>query len=401
MIALMDMNAFFASIEQLDRPEWRQRPVAVTNGRTGTCIITSSYEARAFGVKTGMRLREARALVPQLIQAPSRPYRYAQISSSIMSALENITSEIEIFSVDEAFLDLSSSQRLYNNTPEEMGKRIKQCVFEASGLDCSVGISGDKTTAKWAAKLQKPDGLTIVEPARAKQTLAPVPVTELCGIGSGIGRFLAQYGIKQCGDMKKVPISVLGDRFGNLGRRIWLMAQGLDPEPLHKEIKAPQSIGHGKVIPPNTQNKQIIHTYLLHMSEKVAARLRRHDLQAQMFSISINTGRGWINRKMKTIYPTADGEPIMALADFFLNAYWDGSGVHQVHVGAMDPQPKNRQGDLFPSDHRKKEKLLSAVDDINHRFGEFALCKARPWLIVQTCLTSSHPPGNQTGTETR
>ena len=380
MIALVDMNAFFASIEQLDRPEWRGKPVCVTNGRTGTCIITASYEARACGIKTGMRLREARGLAPSLIQAPSRPYRYGQVSSSIMSALETITPEIEIFSVDEAFLDLTSCQEVYDCSVEEIGRRIKACVFEASGLLSSVGISGDKTTAKWAAKKQKPDGLTIVEPAEARSRLENVSVTELCGVGSGIGRYLAQYGVYQCGDMKKVPISVLGKRFGNLGKRIWLMAQGMDPDPLHKEVKAPQTIGHGKVIPPNTLDKEVLRTYLLHMCEKVAARLRRHEFQAQLFTLGVNTRRGWLSRKMKTVHPTADGDLIMALADFFLNVYWDGgdpgAGAHQVHVGALDPQPKNSQGELFISDDEKKEKLLATIDAVNHRYGEFALCKA-------------------------
>ena len=376
MIALMDMNAFFASIEQLDRPDWRNRPVCVTNGRTGTCIITASYEARALGIKTGMRLQEARTLAPDLIQAPSRPERYGQVSSSIMSALESITPELEIFSVDEAFLDITSCQQVYDCTVEELGHKIKACVFNASGLLCSVGISGDKTTAKWAAKQQKPDGLTIVTPETSRERLAPVSVTKLCGIGSGIGRFLAQYGVHQCGDMKNIPISVLAKRFGNLGRRIWLMAQGMDPDPIHKEIKAPQSIGHGKVIPPNTTDKQVLHTYLLHMAEKVAARLRRYELQAQTFAIGVNTRRGWIHKKQQTLHPTADGDHIMELVHFFLDVYWDGQGVHQVHIGATDPRTKESQGELFGEDHARKDTLLATLDAVNHRFGEFSLCKA-------------------------
>ncbi|MRI32285.1 DNA polymerase IV [Endozoicomonas sp. OPT23] len=380
MIALVDMNAFFASIEQLDRPEWRGRGVCVTNGRTGTCIITASYEARARGIKTGMRLREARGLMPDLIQAPSRPYRYGQMSASIMAALELITPDIEIFSVDEAFLDLTECQEFYNCSPEAIGEKIKQCVYEASGLKCSVGISGDKTTAKWAAKLQKPDGLTVVAPEAAGARLKSVAVTELCGIGSGIGRYLAQYGIYQCGDMTRIPISVLASRFGNLGRRIWLMAQGLDPDPIHKEIKPPQTIGHGKVIPPNTQDKNVLRVYLMHMSEKVAARLRRYDYQSRQFGIGVHTRRGWISKKLQTEQPTSDGDQIMALVDFFLNVYWDsnssGPGVNQVHIGALELLPKYGQGELFSGDDMKREKLLATIDAVNHKYGEFALCKA-------------------------
>jgi len=226
MIALVDMNAFFASVEQLDHPGWRGRPVAITNGKIGTGIITCSYEARAYGIRTGMRLAEAREICPQLIQSPARPYRYADISRAIMHALEAITPDLEVFSIDEAFLDLSHCQRLYHYDPWHIGKKIKQVVFDNSGLLCSVGVSGDRSTAKWAAKQQKPNGLTVIKPELAGDALADIAVTELAGINKGIGRFLAQYGVFLCADMKKIPISVLAQRFGNPGRRIWLMAQG-------------------------------------------------------------------------------------------------------------------------------------------------------------------------------
>ncbi|MBN4080676.1 DNA polymerase IV, partial [Beggiatoa alba] len=133
VIILVDMNAFFASVEQYDRPEWRSRPVAVTNGEIGTCIITSSYEARAYGIKTGMRLKAARKLCPDLIQCPARPERYAEVSSNIMSALQGITPDIEVFSVDEAFLDVTQCQQLLGS-PEEMALLTKRTVFEASGI---------------------------------------------------------------------------------------------------------------------------------------------------------------------------------------------------------------------------------------------------------------------------
>ena len=223
-IVLMDMNCFFAAIEQLDCPEWRGRPIAVTNGEQGTCIITSSYEARAFGVKTGMRLPEARRLCPDIIQAPARPQRYAAVSSAIMRALQEFSPDLEVFSVDEAFLDITQCQRLLGS-PAHIAQRVKDTVMAVSGLRCSVGVSGDKCTAKYAAKLHKPDGLVVIPPWEAKERLRNVPVTELSGIKDGIGGFLAQRGVYVCGDMQKIPITVLAQRFGDIGRRIWLMCQ--------------------------------------------------------------------------------------------------------------------------------------------------------------------------------
>lgn len=378
MIALVDMNCFFAAVEQLDNPAWQQRPVAVTNGRTGTTIITSSYEARAYGVKTGMRLKQARMLCPQLIQAPSRPYRYAEISSSIMDAMVNITPDVEVYSVDEAFLDLTYCQHLYQG-PQDIGQRIKQQVaLASSGLTCSVGISGDKTTAKFAAKRHKPDGLMVIAPEDAEHVLANEPVTELSGINKGIAGFLRKYGIITCGDMKRLPIGILAKRYGNVGRRIWLMAQGKDPDPIHIDVKPPKTIGHGKVMPPETKDRQIILTYFQHMAEKVAARLRKYQYQAKYYFIGLKTRQGWLATQAVTSCYTDDGKLIYLLCQQFIDSQWCGQGGWQVQVTALAPQ-QGMQQDLFATviDDIRRHEVNQAMDSINQRYGEFTLAPAR------------------------
>ncbi|RME33528.1 MAG: DNA polymerase IV [Gammaproteobacteria bacterium] len=375
-IVLVDMNAFFASIEQQDFPELAGRPVAVTNGLTGTCCITCSYEARAFGVHTGMRLPEARRLCPDLIQRPARPQRYAEVSTAIMTALqERISPDIEVFSVDEAFLDVTRCQRLLGN-PVAIARRAKEVVWEASGLPCSMGVSGDKTTAKYAAKLHKPDGLTVIPPWEAEAALREVPVTELCGIAEGIGAFLARHGVRVCGDMKRLPIGVLARRFGNPGRRIWYMCQGRDPEPLQLTVPAPKSMGHGKVMPPDTRDREVIETYLLHMCEKLAARLRRHALKAQRFFIGLRLREGWLCDRLAAPFPTDDSHPIRALCRVLL-ARWRGEGVFQVQVTALDPRPADGQLDLFGREQPRLDALNAVMDRINGRYGEFTLAPAR------------------------
>jgi DNA polymerase IV len=374
-IILMDMNAFFASIEQADHPEWQGRAIGITNGKTGSCIITCSYEARMRGIKTGMRLKEAKKRCPDFIQVAARPERYAAVSSRIMRALEDITPDIEIFSVDEAFLDVTAVQPLLG-TPAEIGQLVKRKVLEASGLCCSIGVSGDKTTAKYAAKLNKPDGLTVIPPWQARETLKNVPVTELCGIAGGIGAFLAQRGVHVCGDMEHMPVSVLAQRFGNLGRRIWLMCQGLDPDGLHQDVPQPKSIGHGKVMPPNTRDVQILETYLMHMAEKVAARLRRHQLQAQTFFIGLRSKDSWLADKMRCETPTDDARHIMKLARQLLHEQWRGEGVFQVQITALDPKQTGNQVDMFSHYSLQTEKLLRVRDAINQRYGEFTLAPA-------------------------
>ena len=372
----VDMNAFFASVEQRDFPELRGRPIAVTNGERGSCIITSSYEARAFGVKTGMRLPEARKRCPNIIQRPARPQVYAAVSTRIMLALQDISPDIEVFSVDEAFLDVTHCQRLHG-TPARMASMLKQKIFAVSGLHSSAGVAGDKTTAKFAAKLQKPDGLTIIPPWEARQRLANEPVTALCGIADGIGNFLAQYGASRCGEVGKLPISILARRFGNLGRRIWLMCQGEDPDRVHTDVPAPKSMGHGKVVPPNTRDSEVLLTYFRHMSEKLASRLRRHDMQAQHFYIGLKTRDGWLALKLHLAHPDNDASAIFRLCRYLLINHWQQQGVFQIQVTALDPRPCDQQLTLFSPSHGEHQQRNAIMDAINARFGEFTLAPAR------------------------
>jgi DNA polymerase-4 len=380
-IILVDMNAFFASIEQQDNPRWRGRPVAVTNGTQGSCIITCSYEARAFGIKTGMRLREARRLCADLIQAPSRPARYAAVSTKIMQALAQVTPDQEIFSVDECFLDVSRCRTLYE-TPQQAAEKAKACVHEASGLLCSVGLSGDKTTAKYAAKQQKPNGFTVIPPHTAADVLSCVPVDELCGIGPGIARFLAQHGVHCCGDMSRLPISILARRFGNLGRRLWYMCQGCDPDPVHQSVADPKSIGHGKVLPPGCADKAVILSFMYRMSLKVAARLRDHQLSAKKFFIGFKSvDWGWLGGHFYLPTADQDGHAIFQLVQQCYAQYQQHHGVvRQVQVTALRPEPMHAQGDLFASYDAQQQQLNQVMDDINQRFGNASL---QPLSILQ------------------
>ena len=372
----IDMNAFFASVEQRDFPELRGQPVAITNGEIGTCIITCSYEARAFGIHTGMHLRQARKLCRGLIQRPARPGVYAAVSIDIMHALEAVSPDIEVFSVDEAFLDVTRCQRLHGS-PVYMAKLAKQAIFNASGLLSSAGVSGDKTTAKFAAKLNKPDGLTVIPPWDAREILYDQPVTALCGIAEGIERFLAEHGAHCCGDVGKLPVSVLARRFGNLGRRIWLMCQGEDPDQIHPDVPPPKSIGHGKVVPPDTRDRDVLLTYLQHMSEKVAARLRRHDMAAGHFMVGLRTRDGWLGDKRHLPTPDNDGGSLYRLCREVLDQHWHGEGVHQVQVTALDPQPCQQQMDLFSQHDEHSGQLNAVMDDINRRYGELTVSPAR------------------------
>jgi DNA polymerase-4 len=293
-----------------------------------------------------------------------------------MDALLMLTPDVEVFSVDEAFLDVTNCQLLHGS-PEKMALMAKELVFKASGLLCSVGVSGDKTTAKFAAKLKKPNGFVSIPPWESKERLRNVEVTELSGIKAGIGGFLKKHGATKCGEVEQIPISILAKRFGNLGKRIWYMCQGADPDPVHTIVANPKSMGHGKVMPPNTTNEVTVEAFLMHMCEKLGARLRQHQFRAQHFFAGLlNHEVGWFGSKGKSIQPTDDSREIFQLASFLIHQHWSGQPVSQIQVTALDPSGEGLQMDFFATINERRYLLYKTLDDINDRYGEFTITPA-------------------------
>ncbi len=368
-----DMNCFFAAVEQLDVPELVGAPVAVTNGLTGTCVITSSYQARACGVTTGMHIKKARQLCPDIVQRPARPKRYAEISARIMHELTAISPDVEIFSVDEAYVDITRMQKMYGH-PIDIARKIKSRIYEVSGLKCSVGVSEGKLTAKWAAKQNKPDGFTVLKPEDTKQTLAPVNVTDICGIARGISEHLEHHGATTCGQVALMPMTVLSKRWSNIGKRLWLVCNGHDPAVIETTIPDPKTVGHGKVMPPNTQDRDVILMYLQHMSQKVGTRLRKHNLVASKFSVGLRTVWQWLADDYHINF-TNDDKDIYALCQRLVQNKWNNHGVFQVQINALNPVPAG-QIDLFNPPKEKRIQLNNIKDRINQKYGEFSLAPA-------------------------
>ncbi len=367
------MDAFFASVEQHDYPPLRGKPVAVVNGHAGSTIITCSYEARCFGIKTGMPLWRARRLCSHLICCPGRPSRYTEVSRQMIGVMGDFTPDIEVFSIDEAFLDVTQCQRLHGS-PLHIAQKIKQAIFAKTGLTCSIGVSGDKTTAKYAASTSKPNGCSVIPPWQAKERLSLVPVTELCGIGPGIGRFLAQYGVIYCGQMARLPIGLLARRFGNFGRRLWYMCQGADPYPVKLIREDPKSMGHGKILPPGTCDKVVIAAYFHHMCERVASRLRRHYCKAQFFFIGMRVkSLGWLGGKYRALLPTNDGHAIYRLCCLCMQEIGSGFVVAQVQVTALSLDNTGGQMDLFSQENPQLQAVNVIADAVNNRFGKETL----------------------------
>tara|TARA_B100001113_G_scaffold58715_1_gene44269 strand:- start:86 stop:1303 length:1218 start_codon:yes stop_codon:yes gene_type:complete len=372
----VDMNAFFASIEQRDFPNLSGMPVAVTNGKNGSCIITCSYEARAFGIKTGMKIYEGRKICPHLIQRPSRPKVYAATSARIMNILQRITPDIQIYSVDEAFLELTNCMKIYKRVDNVVYK-IKDLIYESENLKCSIGISYSKSLAKYASKINKPDGITFINRQNYHRYLDNAPVDKLCGVSKGIKKFLNHHGVYKCSDMNKIPISILSNRFGNIGRKIWLMANGSDFEGLVSDPLHPKSLGHGKVLMPNTKDKYLIKKMFLKMSTKLSSRLRKSNYESNIFLIGVRIKAGWIQKKMKLKRFTYSQAEIFNLCRLFLNMFDRNVGIYQIQVTALSPSQRDMQNDFFNQNNNNNLILDNTLDDINDRFGQDTVKLAR------------------------
>ena len=376
--AHIDMMAFFASVEQLDFPELSGKPVVVTNGKEGSTIITASYEARAFGIKTGVKLKEALQVCPQLIRRASRPKRYVAISQKIMQALTTITPDQEVFSIDECFLYLTPILHFYDSL-DALATKIRYCVFTASGgLSSSIGISEGKLTAKLAAKSQKGQ-TTILPPWQTSAYIGSLPVSEICGIGKKITQYLNQYGIFKCADIRAFPEDILAKRFGHIGKRLYSVCLGHDPQPIITDIPTPKSMGHGKVLPPATTDITLISATLAHQVEKLGARLRQHHLKATKIEVGLKLNTHWIADNFRCIEPTSSSHTLWCFAKKVLEK-WRGEGVFQVQINAKPLIPSHiKQYDLFyePSLADQKNQYIDALKDkVNQRFGGCVLMPA-------------------------
>lgn len=374
-IVLLDMDAFYAAVEILDNPALKNKPVSITNGAHGSTIITCSYAARKYGIRTGMPLFKAKLLCKNLINIPARHKRYSYISNSIMNYIKDyICPDIEVYSVDEAFIDITKIQRSYGPIPK-IAKNIQQQIYKRFGLESSLGISGDKTTAKYAAKQAKPFGIKIVEPRFAAKYLANAHVTDICGISTRIGQFLETYGIEYCRDMHKLPREILTQKFGVTGKRIWYMCQGLDQATVNTNDAPAKSMGHGKVLPPNTKQKEKIMFFFSHMAAKLMARLRQNELYADYFLIAMRTeDKRWLGEKIKVKIEDNNEKKLLQFVKMILAYYWRGEIITQVQITALH-LCSSKQLDLF-QDNNKIKSINNVIDAINNKYNDIVISYA-------------------------
>lgn len=371
----IDMNAFFASVEQSANSSLRGKPIAVVGSGGRTVITTSSYEARAFGVKTGMAIWEGKRCCPELIVVVGDNRKYQHTSTGINKIFRDYTPEVEAFSIDESWLDVTHSLRMFGS-PENIAYRIKARIKHHFNITCSIGIAPNKLLAKLASDMQKPDGLTTIAPGDVAKVLEHMPVKALCGIGRNTERQLALLSVRTCGELGRCPEEWLTRKFGIIGKRLKLMGLGKDDSQVipfgdEDEVK---SVGHSSTLERDIDDPQEIRRFLLQLSEMVGSRARRYGVTGKTVALYVRYADFFTSFGKQTTlnqYVNQSDEIYRAAMSIL-----DSVNLEQpVRLMGVRLSNLNHQAEQLPlfEDERKKLFATQAMDQVNAKYGDMAV----------------------------
>jgi len=383
----VDMDAFYAAVEQRDHAEYRGRPVVVGSdpkgGKGRGIVATCSYEARKFGVHSAQPISTAWRLCPQAIYVRPDMEKYERASGRVMNLLSEFTDMLEQVSIDEAFLDVTGSARLFGSGREIAGK-IKQRIRKELNLTASVGVAANKFVAKVASDLEKPDGLVAVNPGYEREFLAPLAIGRLWGVGPKTEAGLRNIGLERIGQLADLDQRELAARLGKTGAHLWQLARGIDNRPVLSEEGA-KSIGHEITFEHDTADDALLHKTLLDLTERVAQRLRTHGFQARTITLKFREADfSTFTRRTSLSIPIDTAEKIFPIAlKLFKGLIRKGVRVRLIGVYAsnLEIEKGGVQMQLFNRIPLNDRKLAGALDDIHQRFGSRSITRAA--LVAQ------------------
>jgi DNA polymerase-4 len=377
VILHVDLDAFFAAVEQRDRPELRGKPVIVGGGGPGDrgVVSAASYEARVYGVRSAMPLRTAAALCPEGIFLPVNGRRYQEVSREVMAILGRFTPRLEPISIDEAFLDVAGSEALFGSG-EAIARSIKQAIRDEVQLTASVGVASSKLVAKIASELRKPDGLVVVAPGDEAAFLAPLPIWRLWGVGPQTRKVLADHGVATIGDLAALPEDVLFRRFGRQGPVLAARARGVDPSPVADAMDA-KSVSHEHTFEADTRDRELIERTLLALSEGVAGRLRKGGIKAATIGVKVrDSDFATVSRQRTLAAPTDQTDEIYRTALALARPEVRGIAVRLLGVAASGLTEREQLA-LFEAPDSRRRRAVGALDAIRARFGPRSIVRAR------------------------
>ncbi len=371
-----DLDAFYASVEMLDDPGLRGKPVVVGGDPAARGVVSAaSYEARRFGVHSAMPLRTAARLCPECVFLPGRPERYRELSEGVMGIFASYTPLVEPISLDEAFLDVTASAAAFGDG-QAIARSVKDRVRTEVGLVVSVGVATNKLCAKVASDLRKPDALVVVVAGEEATFLAPLPVSRLWGVGPRAQEALRDFGVTTIGQLAALPETTLRRRFGQHGADLAARARGIDTSEV-VPLQAPKSIGHEHTFDRDVIDRGRLDATLLDLADSVASRLRRHHLAASAVQLKLRyEGFETLTRQMPLGRGVRDSEALytagVALLDRTLVT---GRGVRLIGLTAIG-LTSAQQLTLFDAPDRT-DRLAASIDAVRERFGEGAITRAR------------------------
>ena len=377
----LDMDAFYAAIEQLDSPHLRGKPLIIGWDSARGVVATASYEARPYGVHSAMPMAQARKLCPQAIIVPPRRERYLEVSRHVFRILRSFTPLVEPLSLDEAFLDVTNSHELFGSA-REIAQKIRSKIHQETRLTGSAGIGPSKFIAKIASDMRKPDGLFEVQAHDILDFLHPLPVTKIWGVGKVTAKSLQDLGITTIGDLSRFPRQTLVSRFGTHGQRLFELAHGIDDRPVNPQ-RAVKSIGEEETFAEDLSDNDKIQAVLLQQAQDVARRLRKRALAAKTITVKIKLAERLGGGKFR-LYTRSHSLPAAtndaseiyrAAALLFQSVPRKTRAVRLagIYTSNMESEQAVSQLDLFTSPSQtndKRQRLGKALDRLSQKYGD-------------------------------
>ena len=377
MILHIDMDAFYASVEERDNPSLVGQPVIVGGSAEGRGVVAAAnYEARKFGVHSAMAAARARRLCPHAVCIKPRIDHYASVSRQIRDIFEQFTPLVEPLSLDEAFLDVTGSEHLFGPSAE-IGRQIKRRIREELKLTASVGVASNKFVAKIASALKKPDGFVVVESSEVQAFLDPLPVGRLWGVGKVTGQVFERLGVRTIGQLRQMPLAQLNELFGASGEHFWQLAHGIDDRRVVPDREA-KSISNETTFAEDIADVEVLRAWLVELVEQVARRLRRHDIKGRTVELKVRFADfQTITRSMTLAAPTSTTRELLEagveLLTKRLPARHRPIRLLGFGVSKLDGSGKSQQALFDQPDRERHQELDRVADQITEKFGKLAL----------------------------